>query len=64
MLARLLQTFDSITLDKSAQPAEGIAPLSWRQAKGRQAKEELFPKSHLTIYMRVRTSIWDLIWSH
>jgi hypothetical protein len=54
MLIRLLQRFDEITLDKSAQPPESIPPAHWKNMEGRQAKEEIFPKCHLTIYAHVR----------
>jgi len=50
MLIRLLQTFDSIELDPSSQPADSIPPASWKNAAGRQAMERIWPKSHLTMY--------------
>jgi hypothetical protein len=53
MLVRLLQKFDGITLDKSAQPSESIPREYWRNMPGRQAKEEIVPKSHLTTYAHV-----------
>lgn len=56
MLIRLLQTFDSVTLAKDAQPAWSLPPTEWKQsaAQGkRRAREELWPKVHLTLYANV-----------
>ena len=50
MLVRLLQAFDTITLVPDAQPPESRPPIAWKLASGRQAKEKIWPKSHLTLY--------------
>ena len=53
MLIRLFQTFDTVSFDKVSQPPESKPPSIWKKAGGRQAKEELVPKSHLTMYAHV-----------
>lgn len=56
MLIRLLQTFESVTLAKEAQPAGSLPPAEWKQsaAQGkRKAREEFWPKTHLTMYANV-----------
>ncbi|TDL26691.1 cytochrome P450 monooxygenase pc-2 [Rickenella mellea] len=50
MLVRLLQRFDGITLDSAAQPPDSRPPPEWVLAEGRQAKEQVWPKSHITMY--------------
>jgi cytochrome P450 len=53
MLIRLLQTFESVTLAKDAQPPWSLPPTEWKQsaAQGkRRAREEVWPKTHLTMY--------------
>ena len=57
MLIRLLQAFDRFELDLTAQPSEGKAPRAWKAASGRQAAEQLFPKTHLTMYFHVSCGI-------
>ena len=57
MLIRLLQTFDSVSLAREAQPAWSRPPASWKEAAHdgkRKAKEEFWPKTHLTLYAHVR----------
>lgn len=54
MLVKMLQNFDRIHLDKDAQPASSHPPASWAAAGGRRAKEQFFPKLHLTMYAHVR----------
>ncbi|KAI0030853.1 cytochrome P450 monooxygenase pc-3 [Vararia minispora EC-137] len=49
-LVRLLQTFDSISLARDAQPPDSIPPVSWAKAEGRQAIEKIVPKQHITMY--------------
>ena len=60
MLIRLLQAFDRFELDLTAQPSEGKAPRAWKAASGRQAAEQLFPKTHLTMYFHVSSCICHL----
>lgn len=64
MIIRLLQVFDEFELDLNAQPLEGHAPKVWKEASGRQAQEQLFPKSHLTMYFHVSlfySSLWEIV---
>lgn len=53
MLIRLLQHFDSMSLDASAQPPETRPPAEWKTKEGRSATEQFFPKLHLTMYSHV-----------
>lgn len=50
MLIKLLQTFSSFSFAKDAQPSWSHPPAAWKEAEGRKATEEFFPKSHLTMY--------------
>jgi len=50
MLVRLLQNFATITLDSVAQPPESRPPAVWKTAKGTQATDKMWVKSHLTAY--------------
>ncbi|KIM77311.1 hypothetical protein PILCRDRAFT_825474 [Piloderma croceum F 1598] len=53
MLIRLFQTFDSVSLAREAQPAWSRPPAAWKEAAHdgkRKAKEEFWPKTHLTLY--------------
>ncbi|TDL19800.1 cytochrome P450 [Rickenella mellea] len=50
MLVKLLQNFDSVTLDESAQPPDSRIPPEWANVAGRQSVERFFPKMHLTMY--------------
>ncbi|KIJ61017.1 hypothetical protein HYDPIDRAFT_31717 [Hydnomerulius pinastri MD-312] len=49
-LIRLLQSFDSISLDTETQ---SLPPADWAKAKGRKALEKVIVRSHLTIYVEV-----------
>jgi hypothetical protein len=56
MLIRLFQTFDSVSLAQEAQPAWSRPPALWKEAAHdgkRKAKEEFWPKTHLTLYAHV-----------
>lgn len=55
MLIRLLQAFESFTLDEEAQPPESRPPPEWRLLEGsrREKVERFFPKAHLTMYSYV-----------
>jgi hypothetical protein len=54
MLIRLFQTFESVSLNREAQPSWSRPPASWKAALGkRKAKEEFWPKTHLTMYSHV-----------
>ncbi|EIW61465.1 cytochrome P450 monooxygenase pc-3 [Trametes versicolor FP-101664 SS1] len=49
-IIRLLQNFSSVSLDLAAQPPDTLPPSEWKDAPGRKGKEQIFPKSHLTLY--------------
>ena len=53
MLVRLLQKFDAFEFDPSAQPQDSLPPASWKNKPGRQGRERIFPKMHLTMYSYV-----------
>jgi len=51
MLIRLFQTFESVSLATDAQPAWSRPSAAWKADVGkRKAKEEFWPKTHLTMY--------------
>lgn len=52
-IIRLLQNFSSVSLDLTAQPPDTLPPAEWKDAPGRKGKEQIFPKSHLTLYSLV-----------
>ena len=52
-LIRLLQNFGAMELDLTAQPPESRPPAEWKEAMGRKGLEEIFPKSHFTLYANV-----------
>ena len=52
-MVRLLQNFDSVSLDLTAQPAESLPPAEWKQAPGRKGQEEIFLKTHFILYSLV-----------
>lgn len=56
-LVRLLQNFSSVTLAPDAQPPESKPPALWKSFGGRQGKEKITPKSHVTIYAYVSRSV-------
>ncbi|KAI0650234.1 cytochrome P450 monooxygenase pc-3 [Trametes meyenii] len=55
-LIRLLQNFSSVSLDLTAQPPESLPPTEWKDAPGRKGQEQIFPKSHFTLY--VHGGLW------
>ncbi|TDL14680.1 cytochrome P450 [Rickenella mellea] len=50
MAVKLVQHFDRFELAGDAQPEESKPPKEWKMAGGRKAREQFFPKSHLTMY--------------
>jgi hypothetical protein len=52
-LVRLLQNFHQITLAPDAQPATSLPPKGWAKSAGFSEDEKVWPKSHLTMYIRV-----------
>lgn len=55
-LVKLLQSFDKVSLAPDAQPPESRPPASWKQGRGRQAVEQIFPTTHLTLH--VKGGLW------
>ena len=51
MIIRLLQTFSAIRLAPEAQPSGSLPPSSWDPSLGRNAKEKIWPRAHLTIFI-------------
>ena len=56
-LIRLLQHFSHMELDLSAQPDDARPPPEWVNEEGHRSKEKITPKTHLTLYVQVGTSI-------
>ena len=56
-MIRLLQNFDSISLDAEALAPEHRPPASWAMHEGRQGIERFCPKIHLTLYAEVSVSV-------
>ncbi|KII89780.1 hypothetical protein PLICRDRAFT_174617 [Plicaturopsis crispa FD-325 SS-3] len=52
MLVRFLQAFSGIALAPEAHPIEDRTPEAWKNSDGPQAKEKIWPRSHLTMYAR------------
>ena len=52
-MIRLLQNFSSVSLDLTVQPPDTLPPAEWKEAPGRKGKEQIFPKSHFTLYAHV-----------
>jgi cytochrome P450 len=55
-LVRLLQNFHQITLAPDAQPATSLPPKGWAKSAGFSEDEKVWPKSHLTMY--IREGLW------
>ncbi|PSR74975.1 hypothetical protein PHLCEN_2v9389 [Hermanssonia centrifuga] len=51
-LIRLLQTFETVSLDVEAQPADSRPPAEWANWPGRKGVEKFWPKVHLTLYSK------------
>jgi hypothetical protein len=58
-LSRLLQRVESLAIVPEAYPAGTLPPPEWKNGKGRQVYEKVWPKSHLTIYCNVRADFLD-----
>jgi len=59
-MIRLLQTFDTITHDKEAQPLWSQPPSDWREGVNktkRKAKEEIWPETSLVTSIKVSLSL-------
>ncbi|KAK7049282.1 hypothetical protein VNI00_005883 [Paramarasmius palmivorus] len=50
ILIRLMQNFESFSLEPDATPSEFRTPPEWKTAPGRQAIDNFFPKLTLTMY--------------
>ncbi|KAF9484616.1 cytochrome P450 monooxygenase CYP63 [Pholiota conissans] len=55
-LVRLLQQFDRFTLAPEVQPEGSLPPAVWRNRKGRQAYEKIWPSAAMTLY--VKGGLW------
>lgn len=53
MLIRFLQAFSGVTLAPEAHPVEARTPEAWKNSDGPQAKEKVWPRSHLTMFAKV-----------
>ncbi|KAJ6602667.1 cytochrome P450 monooxygenase CYP63 [Mycena vulgaris] len=51
-LVRLLQEFDTFTLAPEFQPAGSLPPAEWKDRKGRQVVEKIWPAAALTLYIK------------
>ena len=58
-LVRLMQQFDGFTLAKDCQPVESLPPPEWKDMKGRQSEEELWPSIAMTLFIKVSASLRD-----
>ncbi|PFH47049.1 hypothetical protein AMATHDRAFT_77386 [Amanita thiersii Skay4041] len=55
-LVRLLQQFQSFSLTPELQPVGSLPPSEWKERKGRQVFEKIWPSSALTLY--VKGGLW------
>ncbi|KAF8151560.1 cytochrome P450 monooxygenase CYP63 [Crassisporium funariophilum] len=51
-LVRLLQRFDRFTLATEFQPEGSLPPTEWKDRKGRQAFERIWPSAAMTLYIK------------
>ncbi|KIK65139.1 hypothetical protein GYMLUDRAFT_39531 [Collybiopsis luxurians FD-317 M1] len=58
-LVRLLQQYDTFTLAPEAQPEGSLPPPEWKERKGRQAEEKIWPAAALTLF--VKGGLWTRI---
>lgn len=52
-LIKLMQSFESFDLDTEALDPESRPREEWKGEKGRKGVEKMWPRSHLTLYIRV-----------
>ena len=52
-LIRLLQQVRGFELAPEAHPAGSLPPAKWKQGRGRQAIEKIWPASAVTAYIKV-----------
>lgn len=65
MVIRLLQNFESFTLDEDAQPPETRPRAYWKEGpSGRRAVEKFYPKVTLTLYAYVSLSLRSALFNH
>ena len=62
MLVKLLQTFDGISLEPSAQPPDSLPPPEWKEISGRPQIERIVLQSHLTMYAYVSLDFCDAVY--
>jgi len=51
-IIRLMQQFDTFTLAPEAQPEGSLPPLHWKNGKGRETFERLWPNSAMTCFIK------------
>ncbi|KAL0948004.1 hypothetical protein HGRIS_010626 [Hohenbuehelia grisea] len=52
LLVRLLQQFDTFTLASDVQPEGSLPPTEWKERRGRQAIERVWPQAAMTLYIK------------
>lgn len=52
-LVRMMQSFTSVSLAQDAQPPSSKPPARWATVPGKQSREKIWPKAHLTAYVMV-----------
>ncbi|KAF7791588.1 hypothetical protein EIP86_002605 [Pleurotus ostreatoroseus] len=55
-LVRLLQEFDTFTLAPDVQPEGSLPPVQWKEGRGRQAVEQIWPAYAMTLF--VKGGLW------
>jgi hypothetical protein len=53
MLIRLLQSFESFSVDEAAFAPDARPPADWGSAPGRKGIDKFKPRTHLTMYTTV-----------
>lgn len=54
-LVRLLQEFDTFSLAPEAQPHGSLPPASWKEGRGRERIEKIWPAYAMTLFVKVRS---------
>lgn len=52
-LVRLLQEFDTFSLAPEAQPHGSLPPPSWKEGRGRERIEKIWPAYAMTLFVKV-----------
>lgn len=53
LIIRLLQNFETISLDTDSQTPDSRPPAEWAGLTGRKGVEKFWPKAHLTLFASV-----------